>query len=523
MSMTRRDFMKQSATAALAAGMINGLPAMARPSSDLIDLAGVALEKAKSLGASYADIRINRYRTQAIATRDRIVQNVSDNESFGFGVRVLVNGTWGFAASPAVNKETIARITASAVEIARANSILQDRPITLAPEPTHIDVWQTPITRDPFKVPVQSKIDLLLAANESALAAQKAPYRIFVTSRLNFVKEEKFFANTEGSRIEQIIVRSWPSATVTAVDTETRKFQSRGALSQPMGMGYEYVLEYPLVDDVRKAAEDAMAKHKARSVTPGKKDLVLAPSHLWLTIHESVGHPTELDRALGLEANYAGTSFLTTDKLGKLQFASSIVNIVGDKTQPRGLNTCGYDDDGVKTKQWHIIKNGIFVDYQTTRDQAQLIGRKESHGTCQGQSWSSIPFQRMPNVSLMPSESCTSVSIDDLISGVDDGVLFIGDSGYSIDQQRYNFQFSGQLAYEIKGGKRGELLKDAAYQANTVEFWNSCDGLGTRDHYELGGSFFDGKGQPGQSNAVSHGCPPARFRRINVINTGKEI
>jgi TldD protein len=286
-----------------------------------------------------------------------------------------------------------------------------------------------------------------------------------------------------------------------------------------MGTGYEYVEAYPLLEEARVAAEEAVAMHKAKPAVPGQKTLILHPTNLWLTIHESVGHPTELDRALGYEANYAGTSFLTTDKLGKFQFGSPIVNLVGDKTQQEGMATCGYDDDGVKTSEFAIIKNGIFVDYQTTRDQAHLIGQKASHGCSYADNWSSIPFQRMPNVSLQPGDK--DLSEKDVISATDDGVLIKGDGSYSIDHQRYNFQFSGQTFWEVKNGRITTQLRDLAYQSNTPEFWKSCDMVAGRSTYILGGAFNDGKGQPGQSNAVSHGCPVARFARVNVLNTGK--
>ncbi len=286
-----------------------------------------------------------------------------------------------------------------------------------------------------------------------------------------------------------------------------------------MGMGYEYVESYPLLEEVRVAAEEAVAMHKAKPAVAGQKTLILHPSNLWLTIHESVGHPTELDRALGYEANYAGTSFLTTDKLGKFEFGSKMVNILADKTQPGGMATCGYDDDGVKTTEFALIKDGVFVDYQTTRDQAHLIGQKASHGCSYADNWSSIPFQRMPNVSLQPGSR--EVSEKDIIGATDDGVLIKGDGSYSIDHQRYNFQFSGQTFWEVKNGRITTQLRDVAYQSNTPEFWKSCDMLGGRSTYTLGGAFYDGKGQPGQSNAVSHGCPVARFARVNILNTGR--
>jgi TldD protein len=258
-------------------------------------------------------------------------------------------------------------------------------------------------------------------------------------------------------------------------------------------------------------------KLKAKSVEPGKYDLVLHPTHLWLTIHESTGHSTELDRSLGWEANFAGTSFLTPDKAGKFQFGSKIVNMVADRTQPAGLATVGFDDDGVAAQRWHLVKDGVFVDWQTTRDVAAQVGRKTSYGCTHADSWGSVPFPRMPNVSLEPAQE--NVSLDDLIGGVEKGVLIYGNGSFSIDQQRYNFQFGGQVFWEIKDGKKGEMLRDVAYQSRTPDFWGACDGLGGRESYMLSGSFTDGKGEPQQVNAVSHGCPPARFREINVLNT----
>jgi TldD protein len=258
-------------------------------------------------------------------------------------------------------------------------------------------------------------------------------------------------------------------------------------------------------------------KLKAPSVVPGKYDLVLHPSHLWLTIHESVGHPTELDRALLWEANYAGTSFLTPDKTGKLQYGSKIVNFVADRTEPEGMATVGYDDEGVPGQSWHLVKDGLFVDWQTTRDTAKLIGKSRSYGCLHADSWDAVPFPRMPNISLTPSKE--NVTQEDLIAGVNKGILIMGNGSYSIDQQRYNFQFGGQTFWEIKGGKVAGMLRDVAYQSRTTDFWGSCDGIGGQAAYEVHGSPNDGKGQPGQSNAVSHGCSPARFRNVTVLNT----
>lgn len=485
---------------------------------DLKSLADVALETAKSNGASYADIRINRYENQSISTREKRVMNLSNSESYGFGVRVLAFGTWGFAASNVVTKEELKKVTLNALAIAKANSVLRKEPIQLAPVKAYVDSWKTPVKKNPFDVSLKEKADYLLNLNAEALKVKGAS---FCNSSMAFVREQKYFTSTEGSSINQEIIRTDPSFTVTAVDTINRQFQTRSTYAAPMSKGYEYFSEYPFMEEVQQAAEDAVAKLSAKSVEPGKTDLILHPTNLWLTIHESVGHPTELDRALGYEANYAGTSFLTLDKLGKLKFGSDIVNLVADKTQSGALATCGYDDEGEKTKEWYLIKDGLFVDYQTIRDQAHIIGRKESHGCCHADSWASVPFQRMPNVSLEPGKK--PLTFDQLVGDTEDAILIRGNGSFSIDHQRYNFQFSGQTFWEIKNGKIIGMLKDVAYQSRTPDFWNSCDAICSKDEYWLGGAMNDGKGEPGQSNAVSHGCAPARFRKVNILNTRAEV
>jgi len=494
------------------------------------DFLDTALNTATSNGASYADIRISRHKNQSIRTRENRVDGISNSESYGFGVRVLVDGTWGFAASHRLTKSNIAKITRRALEIAQANKVAQRLPVELAAVDSYEDEWLSPIKKDPFQVPIDEKIDLLLTVNAEALKVEGAKY---CSSSMLFMNEEKNFASTEGSYIFQNIHRTWPSFTVTAIDMQRGEFETRSLDVSPMGSGYEYVDQSNLIEQAPVIAAEAVQKLTAKSVEPGPKDLILHPSHLWLTIHESVGHPTELDRALGYEANYAGTSFLTVDKMGTLKFGSDIVNFVADKTIDNGLATCGYDDDGVKTTEWHLVKDGIFIDYQTTRDQvhwdeyrnarksAGLPEVNHSYGCSYGDSWSSIPFQRMPNIHLEPGKE--SLTLDDLIADTEDGIYIVGDASYSIDQQRYNFQFSGQSFFEIKKGKIVGMLKDVAYQANTQEFWNSCDAICDERSWELGGSYYDGKGQPGQSNAVSHGCSPARFRKVNVLNTQKQI
>ena len=523
MTTSRRDFLK---TASIAAGAVS-IPALPAWISDVVAaedagangvdknaLADIALTTARKLGVTYADIRINRYRSESINTREQQVQNVSRSQNFGFGVRVLFKGTWGFASSRSVTPQDVARITRQAVEIARANSVYQRKRTSLVPVEKVVTSWKSAFEKDPFDVSIDDKIQFLLTLNASAM---KTPGVSFVNSSMGFVNEQKFYASTDGSRIDQYIIRANPSFNVTAVNPAKADFQTRSALGGPQGMGYEYMEKHDWKREAQQAGEEAVMKLKAKPVEPGKYDLVLHPSHLWLTIHESVGHPTELDRSLWWEANYAGTSFLTRDKIGKLQFASKIMNFVADRTQPAGLATVGYDDEGVPAQRWHLIKDGLFVDWQTTRDLAALTGQKKSYGCLHSESWGSISFPRMPNVSLQPGTD--NKTIDDLIAGVEKGILIYGDGSYSIDQQRYNFQFGGQVFWEIKNGKRGEMLRDVAYQARNTDFWNSCDGLGGTATYELGGTFSDGKGEPGQSNSVSHGCPPARFRQVNVLNT----
>ncbi len=523
MTTSRRDFLKTAAVAAGAVSMAalpewaTGVAAAEVAAAKAVDknsLADIALSTARRLGVSYADIRINRYRSETISTREQQVQNVSRSQNFGFGVRVLFKGTWGFASSRNVTPEDVNRITRQAVEIARANSIYQRKRVSLVPVPKVETSWKNAFQTDPFEVSIDDKIQFLLQLNQAAVKTQGVS---FVNSSMSFVNEQKFYASTDGSRIEQYIIRANPSFNVTAVNPANGDFQTRSSLGGPQGMGYEYIEKHDWKHEAQQAGEEAVAKLKAKPIDAGKYDLVLHPSHLWLTIHESVGHPTELDRSLWWEADYAGTSFLTPDKIGKLQFASKIMNFVADRTQPAGLATVGYDDEGVPGQSWHLIKDGLFVDWQTTRDLAALTGQKKSYGCCHGDSWGSISFPRMPNVSLQPAGDNTT--LEDLIAGVDRGILIYGDGSYSIDQQRYNFQFGGQVFWEIKNGKRGEMLRDVAYQARNTDFWNSCDKLAGQASYELGGSFSDGKGEPGQSNAVSHGCPPARFRQVNVLNT----
>ena len=500
------------------------------------ELADVALNTAKSKGASYADVRIGRYLQQFVSTRDRKVQGVANTENYGVGIRVLANGAWGFAATNNVTKEAVAKAAEQAVAIAKANAKIQGEPVQLAAQKGFGEVsWKAPIEINAFEVPVKEKVDLLMQVNDIALTNGAS----YVNANISAVNEQKYFASTDGSYIDQDIHRIFPGFNITRIDRASGKFKTRGALSAPMGMGYEYMHarpqdrvqgvttrykeRYDILEDVKNATVDVAQKLTAKSVEPGKYDLVLDPSHLWLTIHESVGHPTELDRVLGYEANYAGTSFLTLDKWksGNFKFGNEKVNIVADKLQKGSLGAVGWDDEGVKCKEWDLIRSGVLVDYQAIRDQAHIIGHTESHGCCYSQGWDDVQFQRMPNVSLRPGTA--RLSVDDMIKNVEKGIYIIGDGSYSIDQQRYNFQFGGETFYEIKDGKITGMLNDVAYQSNTQEFWNSCAAICDASDYRLGGSFNDGKGQPGQSSAVSHGSATTRFNGVNVINTARSI
>lgn len=510
------------------------------PTADKKRLADAALERARSSGATYADVRIGRYLNQFIQARDLKIQGITNTESYGCGIRVIANGTWGFAATNDVTTEGITRAAAQAVAIAKANSRLQTEPVQLATQRGLGEVaWRTPIRKNGFEVPISEKADLLLAASKAALDAGAS----FVNSLLFLVNEQKYLATTDGSYIDQDVHRIWPTFNVTSVNKDTGKFETRNALSAPRGMGYEYLDaraadkvagpmgigtvnyrdSFDMIEDARLAAGQAQAKHTAKSVEAGKYDLVLDPSNLWLTIHESVGHPTELDRVLGYEANYAGTSFATLDKWRSKSFkyGADVVTLFADKTQPGSLGAVGFDDEGVPTKRWDLVKNGILVNYQVIRDQAHILGLRESQGCCYADNWSSVQFQRMPNVSL--EAGTAQRTPEQMIAGVDKGIYIVGDSSYSIDQQRYNFQFTGQMFYEIKSGKIVGPLRDVAYQSNTQEFWNSCAQICDARDYRLGGSFFDGKGQPGQVSAVSHGSSTTRFNGVNVINTARRI
>ena len=542
--MQRRDFLK--AGGAGMACLLLPLQGHAVPAETLLSsvdvrlkksLADTALQAAREAGASYCDVRIGRYLRQFVATREDKVTGVVNTESTGIGIRVIAGGAWGFAATSSMTPDAVANAARQATALAKANAGIRSEPVRLAPTKGVGETsWKAPIRKNAMAVPVKEKVELLLAVNAAAMKAGAN----FVNSSIFAINEQKYFASSDGSYIDQDIHRIAAPMSVTAIDKASGKFRSRSGLSAPMGLGYEYLdgnaadkttlpsgvvvygNSYDMLEDAVAAAKQAQQKLKAKSVKPGKYDLVLDPSHTWLTIHESVGHPTELDRVLGYEANYAGTSFVTLDKVKeRFQYGSPIVSITADKTEVGSLGAVGYDDEGVKTQKWDIIRDGKLVSLQAVRDQAHMLGLDHSQGCCYADSWSSVQFQRMPNVSLQPGEKALSVA--DLVKDVENGIYIVGAGSFSIDQQRYNAQFGGELFHEIKDGKITGQIEDVAYQIRTPEFWNSCAALCDKRDYRLGGSFNDGKGQPGQSSSVSHGSPTARFNGVNVINTARNL
>jgi TldD protein len=536
MSTSRRGFLVTGGT--LSAGLLlprdlwAGVPGARKPAPGVVPtaaspdpLAGSriaseakfaerAVAVATEAGASYADARLVLWKRERIVDRDDHDQQISRSEEYGLGVRVIADGAWGFAASEKVDAKEAVRLATLAVSTAKAHAKLRAEPVEWAPAPIARGTWVSPHRVDPFSIPAKDKAELLIAASQAAMGV--AGVR-FASAGVHCVREEKLFVSSEGARTHQLFFRVMPRLSATAVDRRRGRFSKRDHEIQPMLAGWEHVTDSDLVAAAPEIASDARMKLEAKSVEPGKRTVILAPTNLWLTIHESIGHPTELDRAIGLEANYAGTSFITPDQTNKLKFGSKLVRVAADRTQPGGLATTAWDDDGVGSQRWKIIDEGRFVGWQTTRDQAAWIGEKASRGCSYGDSYASVAFQRMPNISLQPGKD--GHTTEDLINATDDGILISGRGSWSIDHQRHNFQFGGQFFWEIKNGRLTRPLRDVAYQAKTVDFWRSCDMIGGQGTYRLGGSFSDGKGEPGQSNAVSHGCPPARFE-VNIVNTG---
>jgi TldD protein len=488
----------------------------------LRNLADAALDAARTLGADHADFRVERVRGQRIALSDGKLQSMSDGDDSGLAVRVIVDGTWGFAATVDLTPEAARDAARHAVEVAKVAAAMNTERIDLAPEPAYGDVtWVSAYEVDPFTVSAKEKVDLLASWSAGLLAH---PVVSHADASVYQVKECKFY--TDGSTtVTQQRVRLHPELEATAV-TEAG-FDDMRTLAPPVGRGWEYLTRpaskqggWDFPAELAELPELLAAKLKAPSVEAGRYDLVIDPSNLWLTIHESIGHATELDRALGYEAAYAGTSFATFDKLGKLQYGSPIMNIIGDRTAVNGLATVGYDDEGVAGQSWDLIKDGVLVGYQLDRRMAQLKGFARSNGCAFADSPGHMPLQRMANVSLRPAPD--GPSADELIAGVENGIYILGDKSWSIDMQRYNFQFTGQRFFRIRNGRLDGQLKDVAYQATTTDFWNSMEAVGGPQTYVLGGAFNCGKGQPGQVAPVSHGAPAALFRQVRVLNTAEE-
>jgi TldD protein len=487
----------------------------------LEQLADAALGQARELGAEHADLRVERIQLQALALRDGQVSTANDALTLGLAVRVIVAGTWGFASTHELSPTAAAATAARAVEVARTLRAVNAEPVVRADEPVYPGVsWVSEYEIDPFTVPTQDKIGLLAEWSRRLLAADGVAHADAACPQ---VKEIKFYADLAGTRTVQQRVRIEPRFTATAVDRAAGSFETMRTLAPPAGRGWEYALGtgWDFDDELARVPELLAEKTKAPSVEPGRYDLVIDPSNLWLTIHESVGHATEYDRAIGYEAAYAGTSFATPDQLGSLRYGSEHMHVTGDRTEPHGLATIGYDDDGVATTRWDLVRDGVLVGYQADRAFAPRLGLERSNGCAFADSPHHVPIQRMANVSLQP-DPARDTSTEELISGVRRGIYVVGDKSWSIDMQRYNFQFTGQRFYRIEDGRLAGQLRDVAYQATTTDFWGSLRAVGGPGSWVLGGALNCGKAQPGQIAAVSHGCPPGLFEQVNVLNTARE-
>ena len=486
-------------------------------------LADVALSTAAAMGAEHADFRCERSLSQYLSVRDGAVQTAADSTSIGYAVRVIVAGTWGFAAGFVLTADAVRSVARHAVGVALALASVVAERVERADEPVYSDVsWVSAYEIDPFGVPMADKVALLQDRCDRLTASDGVAH---ATASIQQVKENKFYADLAGSMTTQQRVRVQPDLEAVAVDSTGGSFETMASLAPPAARGWEYLAGrafggWDFDTEIAELPSLLSEKMKAPSVAAGRYDLVIDPTNLWLTIHESVGHATEYDRAIGYEAAYAGSSFATPDKLNNLQYGSPLMNVTGDRVEPHGLATIGYDDDGVAGQRWDIVSRGRFVGYQLDRVFARRLGVPRSNGCAFADSPGNTPIQRMANVSLAADPEGGSTA--DLIGGVEDGIYVVGDKSWSIDMQRYNFQFTGQRFFRIRGGQLAGQLRDVAYQSTTTDFWNSLDGLGGPQTWLLGGAFNCGKGQPGQVAAVSHGCPSARFRNVSILNTVAE-
>jgi len=497
------------------------------------DLEAAALGRAAELGAEHADFRLERVRYQHVGVRDGALQGAGDTEDLGFAVRVVHRGAWGFAAGVVLTPAEARRVAETAIAVAEVAATMTTEPVQLAPEPVHADVtWVSAYATDPFQVPLAEKTEVLVGWTERL---RHAPGVEHAAAHLLAVHEVKHYADLTGTRTTQQRVRLHPG--FEAMGTRGDVFDSMAALAPPVGRGWEYVVGSPAegghnwdaeLEEVPVLLAEKLA---APSVEPGPTDLVIHPSNLWLTIHESIGHATELDRALGYEANYAGTSFATPDLLGQLRYGSPVMHVTGDRTLEHGLATTGYDDEGVATQAWDIVRDGVLVGYQLDRPMAARMpglnpgpdGAGRSNGCAYADSPGHVPIQRMANVSLQPDPAPGGgASTEELLARVEDGLYVVGDRSWSIDMQRFNFQFTGQRFHRVRDGEVVGQVRDAAYQATTTEFWGSMEAVGGPATWELHGAFNCGKAQPGQVAAVSHGAPSALFRGVRILNTRAE-
>jgi len=486
-------------------------------------LGDVALARAAELSASHADFRFERVRYQYLAARDGVLQTASDTEDVGFAVRVIHRGAWGFASGVVLTAEEARRVAETAITVAEVAAEMTTTPVQLAPEPVYADVtWVSAYDLNPLDVPTAEKASVLTGWTTRLRQHASVAH---ATADLQQVQENKYYADLSGTRTTQQRVRLQPGFEAMGSDEKTGIFDSMSSIAPPVGRGWEYLTDgsYDWDAELAEVPELLAEKLAAPAVEPGSYDLVIHPSNLWLTIHESIGHATELDRALGYEANYAGTSFATYDKLGTLQYGSKIMNVTGDRTHPHGLATVGFDDEGVQTREWDIVRDGVLVGYQLDRSMGHMkpeLHEGRSNGCAYADSPGHIPIQRMANVSLQAAPD--GPTTEELIGRVERGIYIVGDKSWSIDMQRFNFQFTGQRFFKITDGRLDGQLRDVAYQATTTDFWNSMEAVGGPETWVLGGAFNCGKAQPGQVASVSHGAPSALFRGVRILNTTDE-
>ena len=478
-------------------------------------IADWALNTATQRGATYCDLRVVDERHRLLATKNGAVGHASESESLGVGIRVIVNGSWGFAATEELTRDGVEAAAAQAVEIARASAGVKEHDVRLAPEKAAVVEWSSPCRIDPFSTSIAQNIDLLLRVDKELRAVEGVT---LAETNLHFRRCEQWFYSSEGSDIHQ--TRTTTGAGFTAYSFQGTEIQKRSFPNsfggQYQNKGYELIDELKLVENARRIAEECVSLHKADQCPEGKFDIILDSSQLGLQIHESIGHPIELDRVLGMEANFAGMSFLTLEKLRKLRYGSDIVNVVADATEHHGpgLGTFAYDDEGVPAQCTPIIKDGLFTGYLSSRETAHSIGENRSNGTMRAEGWNRIPIIRMTNVCILPGEK--PLTFEQLIAGTDHGILMQTNRSWSIDDKRYNFQFGTEIGWEIKGGKLGRMLKNPSYSGITTEFWASMDAICSRDQWTLWGTPNCGKGQPMQTMGTGHGASPARFKNVTV-------